>query len=170
LDELAAHGDLPPVIVLVFADALADAQNEMMRGSRRERPPADVPDHVFLLCAHTRVHVDEFEHNNPTLIALFRSVGKAWQADPVDMLAGSLLTRVADGETQPALPKEKVWGDHIHVLRQPGSSRDALASALQGFYEFVAKHPTASRPAQARLMALGELAGEVLRRRRQEPT
>jgi hypothetical protein len=172
LAQLATHGGLPPVIILVFPGAFADMKTGMMRGSRREQPPADLPDHMFMLCSHGWLDLDHPERNNPTLVAILGSVARAWGTDPTDMLRQSLLTRIADGARHPAIVVDKVWGSLVHVLRQPGSSKAALESALRGFYEFAAKHPTAKPLVQASLQALGAAAGQVQhenrKRRRQE--
>lgn len=168
LAQLAKHGGLPPVIILVFPGAFTDMKAEMVRGSRREKPLADLPDHMFMLCSHLWLDLDQFEGNNPTLVALLGSIASAWQTDPTDMLKHSMLTRIADGARHPAI-NEKVWGALVHVLRQPGSSTAALESALRGFYEFAAKHPTARPLVQSRLSALGAAVQlEDRKRRRKE--
>jgi hypothetical protein len=82
-------------------------------------------------------------------------------AEPtVAVIGHSMMTRVEGGARHPAI-SDKVWGSLVHVLCQPGSNKSALESALRGFHEFAAKHPTAKPLVQARMQALGAVVGQI---------
>ena len=160
LAQLAAHGGLPPVIILASVEVFTDMKAVIMRESRWEPPPADLPDHVFMLCSDMWIDLDHLDRN-PTLVALLAAIARAWQTHPTDMLRCSLLTCIADETRHPAIPSDQVWGAHLQVLRQPGSNQETLASALRGFYEFVAKRPTAMLPTYARMSAAGQAINQL---------
>lgn len=162
LPELAHHGSLPEVIVLVFPGGF-ETMNETAREGRRTKPLADPPDHVFLLCGHWPFDLDRLDGSNPTLIGILLSVAFAWRVPFERILERAAMTRVAKGNQQPALPWDPVWGSWVHVIGRPGCSVESVEAALKSFYEYAEKHPNCARRVGTQLAAFGEVLGDVRR-------
>jgi hypothetical protein len=161
LSELAHHGSLPGVLVLVFPDVLDDTMRTSDDGRRRQ-PPVDLPEYVFLICGDWPIPLDHPDELNPTLGAILLSIARAWRVPAEELrILGRRPSQSTDGKRGPAESINEVLGAWIHVVCRPGSSRESVGAALEGFFELARKHPSGTRQVGGRMAALGKAISEA---------
>ncbi|GEM_PF-1213309 len=170
--QLAAHRELPPVIVLVSPDAFEDMSDSTMMGSRRRRPVANLPEHTFMMCAPWVLQVDDVEDNDQTFILLLSAIAAAWGVELSEVVRNSLFTRVVGGTREAALPMDKIWGSEFHILKHPNSRESLPKPALRKLYRFIGRLPNPRLRQMAANQALGrgilELANKAKEERRKK--